>query len=500
MTKTIRSVLLLACTIAMALPGIATAQELQSQLDRLINESRLRGSTIGVVISDPVSGRTLASEKAASRFIPASNMKLLTTGAALHVLGPDFRFETTLATLPPETPGAKPRLLVIAGGDPAFGDPLLLQEMGMTIEQFLGVWVDAVRETGMTEFSELILDTRIFDEEYVHPTWPVEQLNKWYCAEVSGLNFYTNVVEVFTRPTREREPPTYTIEPAAPDIRVRNQARSVGSGQQTVWAARAHGTNNIVLRGDVRWVGSPIKVTIHDNASHFGAVFTDRLSKSGIRVGEMRRAAQQEQFPTRTDLHIIRTPIEVVLRRTNEDSQNLYAEALLKRIGHEITGQPGSWANGGTVVRMLAQERLTNTPASAIVVADGSGMSRANAVTPQAISEWLISMARDPKLADPFIRSLARPGSGTLRTRMQNASVNHTVYAKSGYLNGVHALSGYVMDDDTGDRVVFSILINNRPSNVPSRFVHEFNEKVVELADEWLTRQNNQRRAEQFGG
>ncbi len=503
MTRT-RSILLLALTALLALPAGAIGQELQSELDRLVNESRLRGATVGVVIADPESGRTLGSEKAGNRFIPASNMKLLTTGAALHILGPDFSFETTLATLPPKAGSTKPNLLVLAGGDPAFADPELLEEMGLSIEQFLGIWVDAVVATGVTEFDDLVLDTRIFDEEYVHPTWPVEQLNKWYCAEVSGLNFYTNVVEVFTRPTREREPPTFTVEPDSPDIRVRNQARSVGKGQQTVWAARAHGTNNLVLRGDVRWVGSPIKVTIHDNATHFGAILKDRLANVGVSVGTVRRATSEDHVEHRTDLHVVRTPMDIVLRRTNEDSQNLYAEALLKRIGHEVTGQPGSWANGGTVLRMLVQERLERSPASAVVVADGSGMSRSNAVTPQALAEWLISFANDPELADAFIASLARPGRGTLEKRMQDADLDHRVHAKSGYLNGVHALSGYVIDPETGRQVVFSILINNRPNNVPSRFVHEFNEKVVELADEWLAEQVARMpkpdNTDQFGG
>jgi len=347
-----------------------------------------------------------------------------------------------------------------------------------------------------------VLDTRIFDNEFVHPTWPVEQLNKWYCAEVSALNFHTNVVEIFTRPTRERDAPTYTVQPDSPDIRIRNQARSVGSGQQTVWAARAHGTNNIVLRGDVRWVGSPIKVTIHDNATHFASVFQDRLSNAGVRVDTIRGVTLSDDISTRTDLHIVKSQIDVILRRTNEDSQNLYAEALLKRLGHEVTGQAGSWANGGTVMRMLVQERLTKTPASAVVVADGSGMSRSNAVTPQAITEWLSSFANDPKLAEAFTRSLATPGKGTLRTRLQDADLNHEVYAKSGYLNGVHALSGYIVDEDSGTRVVFTILINDRPSSVPSRFVHEFNEKIIELADEWLAEQAalDAASAEQFGG
>src|SRR5690606_9863511 len=105
------------------LPGISLGQELQNRLDRLVTESRLRSATVGVVISDPETGRTLASEKATTRFIPASNMKLFTTGAALHVLGPDFSFETTLATLPPKAAGGKPSLLVLASGDPAFADP-----------------------------------------------------------------------------------------------------------------------------------------------------------------------------------------------------------------------------------------------------------------------------------------------------------------------------------------------------------------------------------------
>jgi D-alanyl-D-alanine carboxypeptidase/D-alanyl-D-alanine-endopeptidase (penicillin-binding protein 4) len=258
----------------------------------------------------------------------------------------------------------------------------------------------------------------------------------------------------------------------------------------------------LVLRGDVRWVGSPIKVTIHDNPSHFGSILKDRLAKAGVKVGSVRRVTPEDHVDARTNLHIVRSPMHIVLRRTNEDSQNLYAESLIKRIGHEVTGQPGSWANGGTVIRMLVQERLRSSPASAVVVADGSGMSRSNAVTPQALAEWLTSFANDPKLSEPFIASLAQPGSGTLRSRMQNAELDFKVFAKSGYLNGVHALSGYVIDPETDRKVVFSILINDRPSSVPSRFVHEFNEKVVELADEWLESElaRTASENERFGG
>lgn len=454
--------------------------------------SKLGEATVGVVLYDPEARTVLASINEHASLIPASNMKLFTAGVALTVLGPDFAFETTLELIPPEPdaepdePAYLPRLLVRGSGDPAFADPELLQAMQMTIQEFLGVWTDAAIASGAPAFGEIIVDARIFDGELVHESWPREQLNKWYCAGVSGMNFHTNVLHVYCRPDAAGQPPLVTVEPPAPGVRISNRAKSVRRGQQTAWAARRHDTNEITLYGNVRHASAPIKVTVHDAAAFFGRVLQEELEKRDVPVAGVRLARPTETFDSTTVLHRVRSPMSVVLERVNTDSHNLYAEALIKRVGHELTGTPGSWSNGGAIMRMEIQQRLIEAADNAVSVADGSGMSRDNRVTPLAVAEWLAAIARDASIEPAFTQSLATPGGGTLERRFRGVELFGSLHAKSGYLRGVSALSGYLIDESTGRRVIFACIINNRPPNVTGRQVQSFYEDVVGLADDWL--------------
>lgn len=466
--------------------------------------SKARSCQVGVVIYDPETGRVLGAANEEDSFIPASNMKLFSSGAALAVLGPDFEFQTKLLLERPEDRAAAAaaglpshqglegthRLIVKADGDPALGDPELLAQMGLTAEQLLDVWVNAVRDSGIAEFHELIIDDRVFDHELVHPTWPTEQLNRWYCAPVSALNFHTNIVNVFAKPGSTGQPPIVTIEPRPRSLRLTNRATTVSKGRQTVWAGRRIGTNEMTLFGDVRYVSQPIPVTIDDPADFFGELLTDALRDAGITIKSVRRATDEEVVDAGLVLHTIRTPLATVLERTNRDSHNLYAEALLKRVAHELTSSPGSWINGSASLRMTVQPKLSLSPASALQIADGSGMSRENRVTPLVIAEWLGAMANDDAYRAPFIESLATPGDGTLRKRFLDFELNNQLHAKSGYLTGVSALSGYLVDPITGKQVIFSCLINNKPTGVPGTAVNRFYEEVMQIADKWLTAQS----------
>ncbi|MCA9292822.1 MAG: D-alanyl-D-alanine carboxypeptidase/D-alanyl-D-alanine-endopeptidase [Phycisphaerales bacterium] len=485
------------CLLPALLACIATANALagtlDDQLEKIIQRSRLQLCNLGVVVMDASTGQVLASNDPDDSFIPASNMKLFTSGAALASLGPDFAFETLLELHEPEHDDqgniTGTRLVVRGSGDPAFADPELLEMMNLGIEDLVTTWVNAAKDAGVTSIDELIVDARIFDDELVHPTWPVEQLNKWYCAEVSGLNVYTNVIRLFTSPNAPSEPPTVVMEPDAPWFRLNNRAVSVNRGQQTAWAARQHGTNIVTLYGDVRWAAEPIRVTIHDTPDFFGQLLADRLRRAGVQVKQVRAATAGDQLAPGRVLHVVRTPIDVVLKRCNTDSHNLYAECLLKRLGHDLTGTPGSWKNGAAAMRMIIPPKLSESAANAVIVADGSGMSRSNRVTPRAIAEWLKALADDPTLVDPFTDSLATPGDGTLERRFGDTQLVTELHAKSGYLTGVSSLSGYLVEPNTGQRVIFSILINNRPSNVPGRWIQDFWEEIVTMADDYLAQQ-----------
>lgn len=487
----------------LALASTALAGPLDADIRSTINSSGLGSTAIGIFVVDVATGKILGKVNADKPLIPASNMKLLTSAAALITLGPDFVFKTELLaqTLPDDTT----RLIFKGSGDPALGDPVILAQGGPATDAagLIEKLAEVVAKRDLPPISQIVIDDRVFDRQQVHPTWPDDQITQWYCAEVTGLNFHTNVLEVFVRPGTTGSEPGVTIEPPAPWIHVQNRARSVASGNSSVWVGRSPEANQFTLYGDARHRAS-IRVALHDPQLFAGRVLAQALDRLDLLADDTRPAdvvtlvEPADEFPGATTLAVVTTTLGDVLARCNADSHNLYAEALLKRTGHAVTGEPGSWSNGATVVRMLLSERLGPDTAAAVRIADGSGMSRDNRVSPRALALWLRSMAKDRELADPFMISLAVPGQGTLRKRFTADPPANLVMAKSGYLTGVYALSGFVAHPQSGRTVAFSILLNDVQYGEPSRNAKRFHEQIVGLIDDWVTAQATQ--AEALGG
>ncbi|GAB4386607.1 MAG: D-alanyl-D-alanine carboxypeptidase/D-alanyl-D-alanine-endopeptidase [Phycisphaerales bacterium] len=472
----------------------AIAQDLQAAFDGLRQRTEMGATSMSAIAIDGRNGRVLWSHHADEAKIPASNMKLLTSGAALMVLGPDFAFETRLVD-------AGNRIVLIGSGDPALGDPAVLQrgENSMTFDDLIDSMVQAVVQRGIKAVEEIVIDDRVFDRNYVHETWPIDQLNRAYCAEVAGVNLHANVLTVFMSPAPGgRGLPEYRTEPTVPWVEIENLARTVQSGRQTAWVARPLPENRFQLRGDVAFAGAaPVEVAFHEPPLMAGRILADRLSKAGVRVGLAGRAQgidavrlvePNERLATGQPLVVVRTSIADVLRQCNTESHNLYAEALIKRLAHEVSHEPGSWEAGAAVIRMLLSERLGPDTASRTRIADGSGMSRENRVSAQTLAAWLREIDRNEAIRGAMLESLATPGVGTLRQRFGEITLSNQVFAKSGYLNGVRSLSGYVIAP-SGNRVIFAMLLNDIPAGVATQNTKLFLERCVDLADDWLADQ-----------
>ncbi len=484
-----RSTLAAAVTLlaALALPQTAPAQPLNQTVRGLITSQKVGEAKVSVAIIEADSGKTLANINADAPMIPASNMKVLTSAAALAVLGPDFVFTTELAV-------DGPRLIVRGAGDPALADPVLLQEMKTSVEAVLDSWVKAIKASNPGTLSEIVIDDRIFDREYVHPSWPREQLNRWYCAEVSGLTFHTNTISIYPRPTTPESAPALSIEPRADWLNIQNRAVTKSAGQNTTWAARPDDSNRITVYGNVRWAPQePVEVTVHEPQLFLGRLLSDRLAKAGLPALPVRLAEDRDAAGAGRVVAVVRTPIDVVLRRCNVNSHNLYAEALIKRVGRQVTGQPGSWQNGAAVLRMLVQERLGPADAAAIAVADGSGMSRDNRVTANLLTRWLASVAADPRIGPAFLESLpVAAKDGSLKRRFDGKPFSLDVRAKTGYIRSVASLSGFVSESTENPdpaaaprRLVFSIIVNDF-GKVPLSNIRKFQDDVVRAAHERL--------------
>ncbi len=442
------------------------AADLLDEISLQIAAAQMETATVAVSVRDAETGAALVAINADELLIPASNMKLLTTGAALHMLGADFAFQTRL-----QRDGE--RLIVTGDGDPGLGDPVLLARMtvgdrpAMDVESYLDLWVKPVVKAGLKRVSEIVVDDRIFDRRFVHPEWPVEQLNRRYCAEVSGLNFHLNILHFYPRPGPGGRPDLDLFRPRAPWLEISNKAtiRSGVHDQNNAWIARRHNTNLLTFYGNVKFpYRVPVPVTMHDMPAFFARLLAQRLTAAGVEVGSY-RVANDRDPPARGQVlgPILSTPISTALVRCNRDSQNLYAECLLKRIGFAQTKVPGSWPNGRAILRLVVRDRLADHNLAARVdVSDGSGLSRANRVAAGTLTAWLNTFHYDEELGPIFIDSLARAGvDGTLARRFRDVNLHGAVVqAKSGYIRGVSCLSGYVTMAD-GRRRSFSILIND---------------------------------------
>ncbi len=480
---------------------------LDGALNQLLASRDLRSTRYSICVIDADSGEVLADIHADEPMIPASNMKLLTTASAIDVLGEGFVFRTELSLIESDKPGeagAKPDLMIRGDGDPALGDPVLLKEAEMTAEDLLDGWVQAVKKTGETSFGRLIVNDRVFDRQMVHPSWPVGQLHKHYCAQVAGLNFHDNCLHALPAPANQiGAGPTVSFYPESPFIQTFNSATTGGANE--FWVDRKPGTNQMTFRGRVKTkFYTPVRVTLNDPPIYLAQLLKHRLGVAGISVDRITRLADGEIAPEARAIHRVETLLPAVLKRTNQDSVNLFAEALIKRMGFSLTGSPGNWENGAAALRHALSNRL-GTRAAGATIADGSGLSRDNKVTSRLFAELLSSMYQDAQRGPIFMSSLSysgkindqsRVGHGTLDGRFRKLPAGHWVYGKSGYISGVSSLSGYLVITDPADpsdtdptakttrTVAFSFLFNGFTAPLSNRSLKSVQDRMLELIDQ----------------
>ncbi|MSR69914.1 MAG: D-alanyl-D-alanine carboxypeptidase/D-alanyl-D-alanine-endopeptidase [Phycisphaerales bacterium] len=465
------------CAIALAQSAQAagaphantTKRDIASAIRSEVAALGLKKAVIAVSVREVDGGNSVVSLQANEPMVPASNMKLLTTGAALLGLSPNFVFRTQLLR-------DGDRLVVVGDGDPALGDPELLAESsyvdaqgiahtGMTIEHLLQAWVDAVQATGMKSISEIVVDDRIFAREGPHPLWPKDQLDEQYCSPPFGVNFHGNGLRLTAAPKSGQAPTITSMSPSAPWVKIVNKAtsRTGKNDRNSMWVARDGDSGDLTIYGNVKSAYvAPIAVALNDPALFLSQCLASRLANAGIAVGRGRTAVASDDAPRGSSVGpVIQTPLSVVVTRCNVESQNLYAESLMKRLAARITGTAGTWTAGAASVKSVLTQRI-GALANAFVISDGSGLSRSNRVTADGMTAWLVALANDSAVGAMFVESLAVGGkSGTVRKRMKDVDpAIATVQCKTGYIDKVSCLSGFVTGRD-GTRYAFSVLANN---------------------------------------
>ncbi|MEO1717172.1 MAG: D-alanyl-D-alanine carboxypeptidase/D-alanyl-D-alanine-endopeptidase [Planctomycetota bacterium] len=477
--------------IAVAALACMVDAQLAAELRRAVANAGLgKDGIAGVAVRDASTGEIVFETNADVPLAPASNQKLLTSAAAVLLLGPDYAFTTEIAAT-----GDGSTLVLRSNGDPAFGDTEVLKELDPpltpddALDQFAA---GAVGAAPIGRVAQLVVDDRVFDREGVHADWPRDQLERWYCAPVRGVNINSNVLAFYPSPAAGGGGVVAPIEPHADWVEVTDRADVVREGRNAVWIQRSETDDAYAIRGSIRTrAQSPIEVSLREPSLFTGRLIAERLANAGVEfaapapAASVRLAEPNETIDTVTVLARWTTPLDEVLYRTNHDSMNVHAEALLKTLGRAVTGEQGTWRNGTAVLRMLIAEKLGPAAVSTTTIRDGSGLSRENRISAGTLSAWLVRMHADAD-AQAMYRATLPTAEGKLARRFKLGSIDHSVYAKTGTINRVRCLSGYVTNETTGQTAAFSILLNGLSSGQSIRAANALHGELVELIDDHI--------------
>lgn len=422
------------------------------------------GAIVSARVIELPSGRELFADAPDAPFMPASNLKLVVTAAALDALGPEYTFKTYLARSGDD-------LWIVGTGDPAIGDPRIAAAAGHTTETLLEEWATALAKTGCTSVAgDICYDESYFEPRQVHPHWDEEDLVHWYACPVSGLNFNDNCIDVTITPGAAGQPVQYTVMPRNTMTTIVNQCTS-GTEEQEASIAKLPDRQTYVLSGVAKEREKLKSKPVDTPGAFFADAFRAVLQDKGIPVAGTIREIQtaRDEHGAPLDCRIIavhESSMTDALWRTNKNSQNLFAECLDKALGRHWAvehgrDEPGSWANGSEAIHAFM--RKYGIDSSRLVVDDGSGLSRGDRVTARLLTDLLAAMAKHPH-AEAYRASMARGGvDGTISERLTD--LKGRIMAKTGYIGGVRTLTGYVQTEQ-GRWLAFSFLYNKIPGPV----------------------------------
>ena len=444
------------------------ARELRAALDELLADEAMRGTRFGFCLRDPAQQKPLLEHRADEGYITASNMKLISSAVALDVFGPEHVFETRLVGRGEIVDGVlRGDLLLVGSGDPTLG-ARRFEPAGATAP-FVRM-AAALKKRGISKITGRVLgDDSVLPDEIMGLGWDWAYHADWYAAQIGGLCFNENCIDVVFDGAAVGEAPRIRLDPETEYVRVDNRVRCVAEKARGVHWTRGLGNNRITLRGTllVTTEGKRDWGSVHNPTAYAATVLRETLIREGIEVlgnaGDLDEV--EPDGPARGDdgartvlAKHTSPPMAKILHGLNKRSQNLYAEQL-PRLAAKLRGGDGSMAS----VRRLTRSFLTaqGCDLGRFVMADGSGLSRLNLVEPRQLAALLVGMRKHEHFSI-WYESLPIAGvDGTLRRRFRGENpARGKVRAKTGYVGRVVGLSGYVPRQGSAPWV-FSILVND---------------------------------------
>jgi len=433
----------------------ARAQEQSKRLAELLANPNIDATRVGVVVEDLHSGRITAAHRGDIAVVPASNMKLVTAVSALELLGPDHVFYTRLKIRGRLDAGVLTGDLVLEGnGDPGFG--------GGNATANPARWAERLAAQGVTRVTgNLVVVEQVLDREDSHPDWADYPAAALFVPEVAALGNGDNAVIITVRPgARVGLPGRLSVLPDCGHVTLVNRTATVAGGKSSgPGFIRAPGSNQIEVKAQVGLrskKGVSGSAAVDDPPLYLARCIRDALGRAGVRLdGKIVRGTDAEGRLVAEN----RTTLATLLGACLKQSDNRIAEILAKSAGARCTGEAGSFASASRAARTIMKR--AGAGVGGAVFRDGCGLSRRNRLTPRQLVRLLAWAAHRP-WGELFFDSLAKGGESgsTLRRRFRSRPFGDCLRAKTGYLEGVRSLSGYLRVGP--DRaLVFSVMVNS---------------------------------------
>ncbi len=447
--------------------NISKLAELRQDLEALVNSPDLSNSFIGISVQDLESGEYIFRLNDDKNFVPASTIKLITTLAALEYFGKDFRYQTNMYLDGELHPNGEfiGDVIIRGSGDPTisksfYAEPLVIMETFAKKLDSLGI---------KTIVGNIIADDSYFDQIHYGPGWSWDDFMYPFSSQISAFSFNDNTVTVSIFPGDSVNfISKFNVYPENNLVRILNYVTTSSADEITeISANRDIKTNFIELFGIIAFdstkkSSNTFNIAIDNPTMYFLDLFRNALSQQRIRLNGLLMSLTQANKRINYSALVpvfthISPPLQEIIKVINSESHNLCAEMLFKTLAKENLGI-GSFDNGAMYLNTFLKSIGIQTENLRVV--DGSGLSRFNLFSPRNFVT-LLNYAYRSGVRDKFIASLAEPGEeGTLKRRMKRSRAENNVKAKTGSMNNISSICGYVQTRDN-ESFAFSIMMQN---------------------------------------
>jgi D-alanyl-D-alanine carboxypeptidase/D-alanyl-D-alanine-endopeptidase (penicillin-binding protein 4) len=451
--------------------------------EKLTSDSSLVNASVSLCVADAENGDILIDSNSDMSLTPASIMKLITTAAALELLGPEYTFKTKIGytgTFNKRWGRLKGNIIITGGGDPALGSKYFPEQY----KDFIANWAAELKKLGIKRIKgSIITDDSYYDYLPVPGKWLWEDAGNYYGAGAYGLSVFDNTYEIHFRTLSDSSLRVIkNIIPKECRPELWNFLKASGSTDEGYVFAAPYSINGWIAGTiPVNQDDFVLKASVTDPPLLLARMVNDKLKAEGIKVsGNPFTLRTEKDYKTVNVTPIAETSsprLAEIIEVLNHESVNLFAEHLIKELGKKFKND-GSTASGAKVITEFLKNSGIDT--NGMFIVDGSGLSPLNAINTRELVHLLVYMKHKGKFFSDYYASLPDAGKeGTLKNSFKDPLFNTRLRAKSGSMTRVRSFAGY-FTTKSGKKMVFSIIINNY-SGPSKKIVTEIEDNIRDL-------------------